>query len=402
MNRKEIEYLVIIMVIFVAACIETDIYLPAFPDMMAYFAVSEEAIQKLLTWNFIGFCISGPVYGPISDSFGRRKPLLAALGLFLAGSIVTVVSAGFDGMLWGRVLQGLGAGGIFTLGTAIIFDAFSGKNAVAALNQINSINPFIFAGAPILGGYLNQTYGFRSNFLTIALLVLLSFLICILFFGETLLPEKRSRFHFQKILGDFRQVVTSLPFWQLTAVISLLFAGYIAFLAGISVLYVIELGVSKQTFPIFQATILGANLLASLTCGRAISLWGISNVKKTGTALVSMGGLATAVVAILAPTNPYLLTLTMMPYSFGYMWTQTPYCGELMELLPKIKGITASVLTSARLLISAFVVGLTSHLYNASIVPLALVIVGISLIVLITVLFYEKKVKATEGSVTQI
>jgi len=53
MNRKkERKYLFLIIVIFIAACIETDIYLPAFPEMMVWFSASEGAIQSLLTWNF--------------------------------------------------------------------------------------------------------------------------------------------------------------------------------------------------------------------------------------------------------------------------------------------------------------------------------------------------------------
>ena len=81
-KNKERYYLFLITIIFIAACIETDIYLPAFPDMMKFFAVSEGAIQGLLTWNFLGICLSGPFYGPISDAFGRKKPLLFALLLF--------------------------------------------------------------------------------------------------------------------------------------------------------------------------------------------------------------------------------------------------------------------------------------------------------------------------------
>src|SRR5260221_11231309 len=107
MTKKELKYLFLIFVVFIAACIETDIYLPAFPDMMNYFSVSEEAIQSLLTWNFVGICVSGPLYGPISDAFGRKKPLIVALGLFLAGSLITLFAHTFDHMLWGRLLQGL-------------------------------------------------------------------------------------------------------------------------------------------------------------------------------------------------------------------------------------------------------------------------------------------------------
>ncbi len=124
MFNYEWRYLVLITVIFIAACIETDIYLPAFTDMMAYFSISAETIQGLLTWNFVGICVSCPLYGPISDSFGRKKPLMAALGLFLAGSLITLVAHTFEWMLVGRILQGLGSGGCFTLGTAVIFDVF--------------------------------------------------------------------------------------------------------------------------------------------------------------------------------------------------------------------------------------------------------------------------------------
>src|SRR5437016_5954689 len=111
MLTREWKYLLLITVTFIAACIETDIYLPTFTDMMAYFSISEDKIQSLLTWNFMGICISGPLYGPISDAIGRKKPLLFALGLFFAGSLITMYAPTFELMLWGRVLQGLGSGG---------------------------------------------------------------------------------------------------------------------------------------------------------------------------------------------------------------------------------------------------------------------------------------------------
>jgi len=73
--------LILIFVIFIAACIETDIYLPAFPDMMVFFSATEDEI-KSSHLNFIGICISGPFYGPISDASWQKKPLMAALGYF--------------------------------------------------------------------------------------------------------------------------------------------------------------------------------------------------------------------------------------------------------------------------------------------------------------------------------
>lgn len=393
---KEIKYLILIVIVFIAACIETDIYLPAFPDMMAWFSASEGSIQNLLTWNFIGICLSGPLYGPLSDAWGRKKPLMIALGMFLAGSIVTIFAQNLDHMLWGRILQGLGSGGCFTLGTAIIFDAFQKNRAVVALNNLNTIVPILMAGAPVLGAYLNHTFGFRSNFITIALFVLLSFLICLFFFDETLAKEKRTKFHAKTILGDYRQALFSLPFWQLTIVNSLLFAGYIAFLSGTSVLFVIEFGMSKTIFPFIQAAILGGWVIGSLFLNRVVAKWGTLKVKKIGITLAVIGGIGVVVSALLAPRDPYLQTAWMMFYAFGANWIIGLYFPEAMELLPKIKGVTASLLTSARLLIAAIVVSGASAYYNSTIYPLAFIILGTIVVLLPTLLLYERnKAKST-------
>lgn len=391
MFKTEFKYLLLIIVIFIAACIETDIYLPAFPDMMAFFSASEEAIQSLLTWNFIGICLSGPLYGPISDAIGRKKPLMAALGLFLAGSLMTLFADNYMWMLCGRLLQGLGSGGCFTLGTAIIFDAFQANKAVKAINQINSIVPFIMAAAPMLGGYLNQTYGFRSNFLAITIFVLISLVICLFFFNETLPKEKRAPIQMKKIVRDFKEALTSLPFWQLTLVVSLVFAGYLAFLSGTAVLFVVEFGVSKQVFPYYQAAILGAWLIANLTCTRAIARWGNLKVKMAGTMLIMMGGVGLILTAWLAPRNPNLLTGFMLLFAFGGNWTMGLYFPEGMEIHPNIKGVTASLLTSTRLLIAALIVGLAGKLYDATIYPIVAVVVGTIVITLPTIILYEKR-----------
>lgn len=391
MSKTELKFLFLIIAIFIAACIETDIYLPAFPDMMAFFAVSEEAIQSLLTWNFIGICLSGPFYGPLSDAIGRKKPLMAALGLFLVGSLITLFAHNYTLMLVGRLLQGLGSGGCFTLGTAIVFDAFKADRAIKANNQINSIIPFIMAAAPMLGGYLNNTFGFRSNFLAITFFVLISFLICVFFFQETLAKEKRAPLQVKKVAKDFKEALTSIPFWQLTLVVSLLFAGYLAFLSTTAVLFVVEFGVSKKVFPFYQAAILGAWLVANFTCTRAINKWGNYRVKMIGTALILSGGLGLIFAAWLAPRDPNLQTGFMLLYAFGANWTMGLYFPEGMEIHPDIKGVTASLLTSIRLLIAALIVGLAGKLYNGTIYPIVAVLVGTIAATLPMIILYEKR-----------
>lgn len=387
---KDIRYLLLIIAIFIAACIETDIFLPAMVDMMNYFNASEEEIQSLLTLNFAGICLSGPLYGPLSDAFGRKKPLLIALGLFLLGSIFTMFALDFTTMLTGRALQGLGSGGCFTLGTAIIFDYFQKEKAMEALNKINSIIPFIMAGAPMLGGALNSYWGFQSNFIAIALFVLFSLLMTLLFFQETLAEDKRTPFNMPNVMKDFKTVMASLAFWQVTWTVSLIFAGYIAFLSTISVLYVTGMGISKEKLPYFQVALLGSWLFANLFFKKAINRFGIPMVKKIGICFFAFGGLGLSIVAGLAPKDPYQQTILMCFYSLGANWINGIFFPEGMSLFPENKGTAASIVTSARLLISAIVVALVSSYYDGSVNSIAVAIFVITVSVSGLLIAYER------------
>jgi MFS transporter, DHA1 family, multidrug resistance protein len=227
--------------------------------------------------------------------------------------------------------------------------------------------------------------------LAITLFVLLSFLISLFFLKETLPKEKRSPFRMGKIGRDFKRAFMCIPFWQTTSIVSLLFAGYIMFLSGAAVLFVVELGVSKEALPFYQAANLGAWLLASLTCTRAMARWGNDKLKRIGTLLILIGGILMVASAFIDPMNPYLPTIGMLVYSFGSNWVQGLYFPEGMETLPDIKGVTASLLTSARLLISAAVVGIASQLYDGSIYPLVGVIAGIIALTLPLIAMYERQ-----------
>ena len=143
----------------------------------------------------------------------------------------------------------------------------------------------------------------------------------------------------------------------MTLIISLLFAGYLTFLSGMSVLFVVELEVSKEALPLFQAALLGAWLLGNIAFPSTLKYLGNGKTKRLGAGLSMLGGLILLTATILFPQNPYFLTFGMILYAFGANWIQALYFPEGMELFPEIKGVTSSIITSARLLLTAFVVG---------------------------------------------
>jgi DHA1 family bicyclomycin/chloramphenicol resistance-like MFS transporter len=360
----------LMIMIFIVACIETDMYLPAMPDMMRYFSTSEAMIQSLLSWNFIGICLSGPFYGPLSDSYGRKTLLMTAMLIFTIGSLGTVFSHTINTMLVYRVLQGLGCGGCFTIGTAIIFDKFHHEEATKVINQLNCIIPVIMAGAPILGGYLNLHYGFRSNFIVIAVVSLITLLICFWQLDESLPAKNRVPFHLKGILSDFARAMRCFRFWAPTILVGCIFAGYLCYISYSALLFVNGYGVSKSVFPWYQATVLISFVCASLTANRMIQQLGVDKTKRYGMRLLCSGGLGFMIFGLVWPNGYQLFHSAMIVYSFGAGWLIGPYFTESMEALPDIKGITASLVTSFRLLFTAGFIAVVSSFYESSPKPM--------------------------------
>jgi len=396
---RDTKYFLIIILVFLTGSIETDIYLPAFPDMMDFFKTNEETIQNILSWNFLGICLSCPFYGPLSDSFGRRWSLLGALGLFLLGSIGTVFATSIEQMLLYRIFQGLGTGGCFTIGSAITFDVWQEKKAVKVVNITNYIIPIAMAGAPILGGYLNQMYGFRSNFIAIALCALASFILCVSLLEETHPVEKRKPFDVPSIMGDFFTALRCWGFWAPTLMICCSFAGYLTYVSNISILFVNHMDIDVRIFPLYQTTILLGFVSASLLANRLIDAWGIQTVKKRGLILSFVGGIGFVVSSLFTANSPNIFQIWMTIFAFGAGWMVGPFFVEGMESLPEIKGVVGSLMTSFRLAFTAIMINLTGRYFDGTVYPLVYAIGG-ALLIKLLVLFgsYSKKEKVSSGA----
>jgi DHA1 family bicyclomycin/chloramphenicol resistance-like MFS transporter len=267
------------------------------------------------------------------------------------------------------------------LGSAIIFDSFDETKSLVALNHLNTIIPSVMAVAPLAGGYLNENFGFKANFFAIAATVFLSWVISLLTFKETLAESQRKPLVPAKLASDFKRVCFSFEFWQMNLPVCLLFGGYLAFLSISAVLFVVEFKISKTVYPFFQAAILGGWLVASISSSWCMKKWGAQNTKKAGICILASSFVGFQLACWIAPRNPYWMTAFMVFYSFGFNWVQVPYFGEIMGLMPDIKGILGSVVTSCRLLLTAGVVAFSGHFYDKSIDSFSMAMAGIALIV---------------------
>ncbi|MCU0500692.1 MAG: MFS transporter [Anaerolineae bacterium] len=164
-NRKRNRILTVLFIGVLMGALDIAIVAPALPALQAGFGVGD----RILAWTFTIYVlfnlIGTPLMAKLSDRTGRRTIYVLDVALFAAGSLVVALSSNFAVLLIGRAMQGLGAGGIFPVASAVIGDTFPPEKRGSALGLIGAVFGLAFLIGPILGGVLLGLFGWRSLFL---------------------------------------------------------------------------------------------------------------------------------------------------------------------------------------------------------------------------------------------
>ena len=184
----------------------TDMYLPSFPSMVHYFQTSSSMVQLGLTTSMIGLAVGQLFFGPISDKYGRRLPLLGAILLFIVSTVGCIFAPSIEVFLFLRLIQGIaGAGGI-VIARSVATDSFSNKDLGKAMAIIGAINGVAPVAAPVAGGFLTDTVGWRGIFV-ILLLIGILLLFGILRFHESLPVNMRRSVRWLDLIFSFGHVL---------------------------------------------------------------------------------------------------------------------------------------------------------------------------------------------------
>ena len=251
--------------------------------------------------------------------------------------------------------------------------------------------PVLIAAAPMAGGFINESYGFRGCFIALTLIVLISLLTTLTHFTETLPPQQRKAFRLERTFHEYRTVGSSKAFWQLVLMPCLLSSGYLMFISQIALLFMIELRVSSRVFPWYQGLLLSTYFIGTLAGGPLVKAMGLDLSKKCGIALTISGVFFLAAVCIMSPNDPFSIATAIVPFILGYVWLQMIYFSELLQLFPSHNGTVSSLRTSSRVFITALVLEAAGRLYNQSIKPVWVIEFVIVLTVALIMNSYEEQ-----------
>lgn len=184
----------------------TDFYLPALPALSGYFQATASVVQLSLTFSMVGLGAGQLLIGPLSDKYGRKRPLILSLVLFCLSTAGCLYSAGIYGFIFFRLLQGLaGAGGV-VISKSIVTDLYRGRELTRFFSLLSSVQGLAPVCAPLLGGVLLGVMDWKGIF-WVLLGIGLTLIVTLSFFKESLEVEKRRK---GSIWATFKQYVPVL------------------------------------------------------------------------------------------------------------------------------------------------------------------------------------------------
>jgi len=373
--------LAIIIIIYICVCAEADMYVPAFPQMIKYFAVAENEIQLVLSVNFLGLCLSGILAGPLADSFGRRKVILCGLALLMLSSVILVTIDDFKILLFWRFIQGIAAAVPMVCAGAMLVDKYSGEKASKLIGFMNAVITAAMSAAPVVGAYISEIFGWRANFITVMVLSVIAFVVFLLAIEESLADDLKRRFSFGSVFKDYAKVLRSLPFICYVLIACFPFITIIVYITSLSVIFVNHLGVSLASYGYYQASTMATFVVFSLWSVKLITKKGLAFTENFGGLLSIIGACSLFLVSIMDHTSVILICIAMGILAAGGSMMAGTFGMKALSLFPEMNATALAACTVIRLfLISVFV--LISEIYfDGTIIPIAMIIMGYAILV---------------------
>ncbi len=363
--------------------LSTDLYLASLPHLGAYFGASPAAVQQTLSFFVIGFGTAQLVTGPLSDRYGRRPVALGGLALYAAASVACSLAPTLPVLIVGRFAQAVGCCTAVVVARAIIRDAYApaeGAKMVAKASALLSLAPLL---GPIIGSYLQVTFGWRSAFVALTAFGALVAVAASKWLQETIVHRDAAATSPLPLLRTYGRIAATPGFWAYALPGSLSYAAIFCFISGSSFVLIQVLGVPTEYFGYCFAFGVSGYLSGTLICRRLLGRIGMERTLSVGATVSLLAGIG-FLLAVLADAHHWSIVLiaqflTMGAHGINFPATQS---GSVAPF-PRQAGAAAGLFgffTMMAALAAGTVVG-ASH--DGTLLPLATIsaVIGTALFV---------------------
>ncbi|WP_083741146.1 multidrug effflux MFS transporter [Mycobacterium sp. MS1601] len=364
-----------------------DMYLPALPTIGEDLAVTSSVVQLTLTGTLAGLALGQLIIGPLSDSLGRRRPLIGGIVLHIVASVICLLAPNVAVLGVGRVLQGMGAAAGMVVALAVVGDLYRDRAAATMMSRLMLVLGVAPVLAPSLGAAVLLHGSWRWVFAALVVLAGLLLLMGALSLPETLPPSHRPPLRIRGVAGTYVRLLKDVRFVVLIFVAALAMAGLFAYIAGASFVLQDRYGIDQQQFALLFGA--GAVALIASTQTNPVLLKWFSPLRIVITAL-SVAAVASAVFLGLAATHTggvygFLVPVWTILAAMGLVMPNAPALA--LSRHPESAGTAAALMGAGQFGLGAVVAPLVGVLGNdqlAMAVVMAVSVV-IALVALLTV-----------------
>jgi DHA1 family bicyclomycin/chloramphenicol resistance-like MFS transporter len=367
-----------------------DMYLPSLPALSRDLNASASAAQLTLSACLLGLAFGQVIAGPLSDTLGRRRPLLIGLIAYTVASLLCVVAPSVYILIALRLIQGMaGAAGI-VIARAIVRDMVSGVDVARFFSILMLVSGIAPIGAPLVGGLVLRFTSWRGVFVLLAILVTLMLLAVITGLSETLPEERRQSGKLRSTLATFRRLLLDRLFVGYALSCGLAFAAMFAYISGSPFVVQDIYGLSPQMFSlIFGLNALGIGTAGQIS-GRLVGRVSSKKLLSGGLIAVAIGGTALLLVVIMhVGLIGILPSLFVVVASMGII---SPNATALaLADYPHIAGSASALLGVLQFSVGAAVAPLVGIAGTETALPMALVIAILDVSALMTYLLLDRR-----------
>lgn len=327
----------------------TDVYIPSFPDMANAFHTSDTNIQRTMVFFLVSYGVSQFFIGSLIDRFGRYRLNLLALLVFTLSNVVIILSRDIHMVYGMRVIQGIATAFIVIGKRSFFVDVYTGekqKHYTSMLSIVWASAPIL---APFLGGFLQKSFGWASNFYLLAIYGAIMFILELIFSGESM--KTPQPLHPAAVLNVYRKLITSVDFSAGVLVLGFTYTMVMVF--SMSAPFIIE-----QQFHLspvvtgYCALFSGVAMFVGGILGKSVKWGSLYNRLVTANilqALIAVGMFAVAAVSASLPVLMIFVVLLHMLGGFSYNLFFT-YC---LTRFPQNVGTAGGVTSGGSYLITS-------------------------------------------------
>ncbi|WP_276480697.1 multidrug effflux MFS transporter [Paraflavitalea pollutisoli] len=394
MTKKRYYFLVAILgALTTISPFAIDMYLPGFTAIAKDFDSTVSDVALSLSSFFVGVSVGQLLHGPLMDRYGRKRPLLIALTLFIASSLVCAFSTTLDMFVAVRFVQALGACAATVAANAMVRDLFpveENAKVFSMLMLILGVSPIV---APTVGSYVTAFLGWPAVFIILAAIAIIIWLFVYFGLPESAQPDHTYSLKPTSITRSYLAVFKEPIFYTYTFTGAIAFAGLFAFLSGSPSIYMEYFSLTDRQYGLVFALLAGGLILASQINRFLLKRYKSEQIISTALIAMTIVGLLLIVVAINHwITLPLMLLLQFLYLScLGYILPNAS--ARAMSPFSKGAGSASALMGALQMGIGAGVSILLSLLQNGTAMPMVIVMAVCAFIAMMVLMLGSRMIR---------